>query len=112
MLGLSGILSAPWDTISTAAIVWGLVGPFGVVYIVIVARRMRVQIAYEPELEDWLLHVLLPVVAYVMLAASACAARSHPRESLFGVGAAALLLLVVGIHNAWDAVTYHLFLRK
>jgi hypothetical protein len=26
------------------------------------------------------------------------------REALFGVGAAALLLLFIGIHNAWDAV--------
>jgi hypothetical protein len=31
---------------------------------------------------------------------------------LFGVGAAALLLLFVGIHNAWDAVTYHVFVNR
>jgi hypothetical protein len=31
---------------------------------------------------------------------------------LFGVGGAALLLLLVGIHNAWDAVTYHVFTRR
>jgi hypothetical protein len=43
-----------------------------------------------------------------MLAVSAYAARSHLREALFGVGAA-VLLLFVGIHNAWDAVTYHVF---
>ena len=34
------------------------------------------------------------------------------REALFGVAAAALLLLFVGIHNAWDAVTYHVFVKK
>jgi len=34
------------------------------------------------------------------------------REALFGVGAAALLLLFIGIHNAWDAVFYHVFLSK
>jgi hypothetical protein len=28
---------------------------------------------------------------------------------MFAVAAAALLLLFVGIHNAWDAVTYHVF---
>jgi len=28
---------------------------------------------------------------------------------LFFVAAAALLLLFAGIHNAWDAVTYHIF---
>ena len=33
------------------------------------------------------------------------------REALFGAGAAALLLLFTGIHNAWDAVTYHVFVK-
>jgi hypothetical protein len=45
------------------------------------------------------------------LAVSAYAARSHLREALFGVGAAVLLLLFIGIHNAWDAVMYHVFVR-
>ena len=47
-----------------------------------------------------------------MLALSAFAAASHTREALFGVGAAALLLLFVGIHNAWDSVVYHVFINK
>lgn len=36
---------------------------------------------------------------------------SHLREALFGVAAAVLLLLFIGIHNAWDAVTYHVFVK-
>jgi hypothetical protein len=47
-----------------------------------------------------------------MLALSPFAAPSHTREALFGVGAAALLLLFIGIHNTWDAVTYHVFVNK
>jgi hypothetical protein len=54
-------------------------------------------------------HVLLPFVAYTTLAVTAFAVGSHLREALFGIGAAALLLLFIGIHNAWDAVTYHVF---
>ena len=73
---------------------------------------MRVQDAYQPEFEDWLFHVLLPIAAYIMLSVSAYAARSYMHEALFGVGAAALVLLFVGIHNAWDAVTYHVFVNK
>jgi hypothetical protein len=34
------------------------------------------------------------------------------REALFGVAAASLLLLFIGIHNAWDAVSYHVFFSK
>ena len=63
-------------------------------------------------LEDWLCHAVLPFAAYATLAASACAARKHPTECLFGVATAALLLLFIGIHNAWDAVTYHVFVKK
>ncbi len=46
------------------------------------------------------------------LALSVFAARPYLREVLFGVGAAALVLLLTGIHNAWDAVTYHVFVRR
>ncbi|MGB8633308.1 MAG: hypothetical protein WCD69_28700, partial [Xanthobacteraceae bacterium] len=38
--------------------------------------------------------------------------RPNVRESLFGVGAAALLLLFIGIHNAWDAIVYHVFFSR
>lgn len=69
-------------------------------YAVIVTRRMRVQAAYQPVFEDWLFHVLLPFAAYLMLAVSAYAARSHLHEALFGVGAAALLLLFIG--TSWQ----------
>jgi hypothetical protein len=31
---------------------------------------------------------------------------------LFGVAAAALSLLFIGIHNAWDAVTYHVLVHR
>jgi hypothetical protein len=34
------------------------------------------------------------------------------RPAMFALGAATLLLLFVGIHNAWDAVTYHVFINK
>ena len=109
---LSAILNAPWQAISTAAVLWGIVGLGGLVYAVITTRRMRVQTAYRPEFEDWLFHVLLPLAAYITLAGSAYAARFNVRAALFAVGAATLLLLFIGIHNAWDAVTYHVFVKK
>jgi hypothetical protein len=109
VLLLAGMLSAPWQEIGPAAILWGLLGLSGIVYAAVVVRRMRRQVAYKPVFEDWLFHVLLPFAAYATLAVAAFATRSHLHEALFGIGAAALLLLFVGIHNAWDAVTYHVF---
>lgn len=112
VLLLAAVISAPWHGIAAAAILWGVLGLVGVAYVVMVARRMRVQTAYSPLFEDRLFHVLLPFAAYATLAASAYAARSNVGRALFGVGAAALLLLFIGIHNAWDAVTYHVFVQK
>jgi len=87
-------------------------GLAGVAYVVIVARRIRTQSVYEPDFEDWLFHLLMPLAAYALLALSALAASSHADEVLFGVGAATLLLLFIGIHNAWDAVAYHVLVNK
>ena len=112
VLSLSAILSAPSDAISPVAVLWAFVGLGGVVYVVVVARRMRAQRAYQPVFEDWLFHILLPSSAYTVLAAAAYVALFDIRLALFLVGAAALLLLLVGIHNAWDTVTYQVFVRS
>jgi formate hydrogenlyase subunit 4 len=87
------------------------VGIGGVTYAVIVVRRMRRQTVYEPEFEDWLFHVALPVAAYALLVLAAFAAPFVTRKALFGVGGAVLLLLFLGIHNAWDAIAYHVFVK-
>jgi hypothetical protein len=107
VLLVSAIISAPWHATGAVGVVWGLAGINGIVYGFITARRMRLQTAYRPVFEDWLFHALLPLAAYAMLAVSAYVAQSHARPALFIVAAATLLLLFVGIHNAWDAVTYH-----
>jgi len=57
-------------------------------------------------LEDWLWHCVLPVIAYGALLVGGIVLTRRPEASLFVIGAAALLLLFIGIHNAWDAVTY------
>jgi len=112
VLLVSAIISAPWHGIAGAATLWRVVGLLGIVYVLIVVRRMRVQTAYSPQFEDRLFHLLLPLAAYATLAGSSFAARSNVGAALFAVGAATLLLLFIGIHNAWDAVTYHVFTSK
>src|SRR5262249_2155464 len=67
VLLLSGVLSAPWRDVANSAIVWGIVGACGVVYEVIVLRRMATQTAYHPQLEDWIFHVVVPSAAYIAL---------------------------------------------
>jgi len=108
---LSALLRVPWQSAGPIAAALGLEGFGGAVYTMIVVRRMRNQSAYKPELEDWLFHGVLPFAAYALLAVSSVGAAGHLRNSLFGAGAAALLLVFIGIHNAWDAVSYHVFVN-
>jgi len=110
VLALAAILGAPWDGIDAPRVLCGAVGLTGAAYAVIVTRRLRRQTAYQPEFEDWLFHVLPPFAAYVTLAVSAYAG-SRLHAALFGVGAA-VLLLIIGIRNAWDAVTNDVFFKK
>jgi hypothetical protein len=109
VLLLSAIVCAPWDGIGAVSIVWGLMSLCGMIYTVVVGRRMRAQTAYKPVFEDWLFHALLPLAAYAAMGVSACLAQLHERTALFIVAAASLVLLFIGIHNAWDIATYHAF---
>jgi hypothetical protein len=112
VLLLSAALSAPWRRVASVALVVGLIGLGGVIYAVIVTRRMRSQTAYQPEFEDWLFHCVMPFVAYAALSAAGFAVLAHANEAMFGVAAALLMLLFVGIHNAWDAAAYHVFVQR
>jgi hypothetical protein len=106
VLLISATMSAPWHALSSSAVVLGPCGVAGVIYGVIVVRHARRQTDYAPVLEDWLWHGAFPVVAYATVLTGALGLGRHPVSSLFVIAAGAVLLLFVGIHNAWDAVTY------
>ena len=103
---IAAILSAPWQALWNAALLLGLLGAGGMVYIVIVLRRTRRQTDYEPVLEDWLWHTILPMASYTAFVVGAILLPVHPAPALFAIAAGTLLLLFIGIHNAWDNVTY------
>jgi len=75
-------------------------------YVVIVLRRVRRQTDYQPVLEDWLWHTVLPLGSYTALLVAALLLPGHPVPALYLIAAATVLLLFIGIHNAWDNVTY------
>jgi len=112
VLMLSALLRVPWPGILPAAICLGVMGFGGIAYSIIVARRMRKQDVYQPEFEDWLFHTILPLIAYLILAVSSLTVLYHIGGSLLAVGATALLLLLIGIHNSWDAVGYNVFVLR
>jgi hypothetical protein len=103
---LSAVLSAPWHALSSVALTVGAVGLGGIVYTAIIIRRARTQMGYKPVFEDWLWHTALPLVSHVALVAAAIGLYRGSEGALFAIGAVSLLLLFIGIHNAWDTVVY------
>lgn len=106
VLVLSAILSAPWVRLKDPAHLVGLMALAGVVYVMIVTRRMLRQAGYKPVLEDWVFHMALPLLAYALLFVGAAGMSHDQGWALFLVGGVALLQLCIGIHNAWDTITY------
>lgn len=100
------ILSIPWEVLHPAGIATAICGALGVLYSGIVMRRALRQSEYRPVFEDWLWHTALPALAYAILLIGGLALGAGAAGALFWIGPAALLLVFVGIHNAWDTVTF------
>jgi hypothetical protein len=105
-LVISAIMSAPWPSLFAVSIALALCGLAGLTYGAIVIRRAHRQTAYQPVWEDWLWHAILPCSVYATFTVAAVIVPARTVLALFSVGGASLVLLLIGIHNAWDTVTY------
>jgi hypothetical protein len=103
---VSCLLSVPWPSLSIAGLGLAACGVAGVMYAVAVVRRARRQQAYRPVLEDWVWHAALPFLAYAVLLAAAVLLPRHSGPALSLVATVTLGLVFIGIHNAWDTITY------
>lgn len=109
---IAAILSAPWPALWNAGLLLGICGLAGVIYSIVIIRRARHQTDYQPVLEDWLWHTIFPVVSYAALVIAALVIPSHAMLAMFIIGAATVLFLFIGIHNAWDTIIYMTFTRS
>jgi hypothetical protein len=103
---VSAVLMAPWRSLVHASVVVALIGLCGVAYILRVMHRTRRLTFYTADLEDWTWYTILPFVAYGAILASAIALTAAPVQALFILAGGVVLLIFIGIRNAWDIVTY------
>jgi hypothetical protein len=103
---VSSTLSAPWPALLGVAFVIAACGLGGVLYAARVVWRATHQTGYKMVAEDWTWHVALPFVAYVAMFVAGLVLRRTPTASLFVIAGTTLLLVYIGIHNAWDTTTY------
>jgi hypothetical protein len=106
VLATAAVLSAPWQSVLAPAVILAVCGLGGIGYSGIVSARARRQQEYQPVLEDWIWHSILPIIAYATLFMGSIATGRGAGAGLFAIGATNLLLLFIGIHNAWDSVSY------
>jgi hypothetical protein len=106
VLLIAAIISAPWEELNHAAYVIGLFGLTGIMYTAIVTRRAGRTEHYQPVLEDWIFHIVLPFLSYTLMLVASLALSSFDTPALFAIATSSLILLAVGVHNAWDTVTF------
>jgi hypothetical protein len=102
----AALMSAPFRSLVPIAIILGISGAAGLFHVVRVARRTARLETYTPDVEDWTWHVALPFVAYATILIGALALHADAALALYAPAAAVTLLIFVGIHNAWDVVTF------
>jgi uncharacterized protein (TIGR02246 family) len=106
VLLVSAFVSMPHHSVDSLRITLLITGFFGLLYAIWVTIKAVRQKSYTPELEDWLFHSILPILAYAALFICSAMLGGPTHGSLFGVAGSALLLLFIGIHNAWDSAVW------
>jgi hypothetical protein len=104
-LAVSALLLVPHIAPAPLALVLALTGVGGLAYLLWV-RGHRYWREQKLDAEDWVFFIGLPFLSYVLFLAAAIAIW---RDSALGAPMLAfvtLLLLVIGIHNAWDLVIW------
>jgi len=106
-LWLSVLLSVPGLTVTRLAICLGITGVVGVMYCArVIGWMLQALVNYKPFLDDWIWNAFLPSSAYLCVLVVALILRAHTLLSLYLVAAVTVVLLFVGIHNAWDVVAW------
>ena len=109
---ISAILTAPWRALVYPSVSIGMAGFYGIVHLVRVmflSRRLmqRTQeTPYVPDLEDFIWYTILPLVAYCAVFAGGIALAMLPGVALFVLAGGVLLLIFIGIRDAWGVVTF------
>ncbi|MFI4868051.1 MAG: hypothetical protein ACHQDD_01705 [Steroidobacterales bacterium] len=106
-LWIAALLCIPGHTVASLATCMSVTGVILAAHGGITTWRMyRNRSVYRPMLEDWIWNALLPSLCYLALLTGGVLLVSHPLPALYTIGAVALTLLFIGIHNAWDLAVW------
>jgi hypothetical protein len=107
VLALAAFLSMPHQSILALSLGFAAIAAFGLIWSVVIVRNMpKPGSEYVPVAEDWIWNVVLPGLVYLLMLAMAFVLWHHVAGALYGIAAASLALLFIGIHNAWDIAVW------
>jgi hypothetical protein len=99
----SAILTAPTLTPFALAIILGIGGTAGAAYAVVVATRVWTM---NLDLADRACYAVIPILAYAAIALAAVFVSAAVVPSLNALAVAFVVILIVGMRNAWDMATF------
>jgi len=102
---VSALMTVPWQSLTQLGVCLAVGGVAGVIYSAGTVWHAH-KSAYNPDVEDWIWYAALPLLAHMALIVVSVLLWWNSNLSLYAVAADALLFLLIGIHNAWDSVTY------
>jgi hypothetical protein len=103
VLALAAYMSVPHQTILSLSLGLAICGIGTVIYTAVIANNVRrFATDYVPVVEDWVWHVILPTLDYATLLFAAFLIWFKLELVLYCIAASLMLLLFIGIHNAFD----------
>ncbi|MGC1372987.1 MAG: hypothetical protein WA824_12695 [Candidatus Sulfotelmatobacter sp.] len=103
---IAAIASCPWQSLTGPVVALAGCGVAGALYILNAMRHARRVMHYKLDLEDWIWYACVPLAVYLFLFAAAILLTRDSMLASFSIAAVSLALLLLGIRNAWDTVTF------
>lgn len=103
---VSAVMCAPWPFSTAPGIIVALVGIGGIAAVARATRRTRRLRNYVADAEDFFWYTVAPLAGYGVMLAGAARFVALGTDGPFEIAASVLLLIFIGIRNAWDVVTF------
>ena len=102
VLFLSLVLLAPWPSAWPPAVILGLHGLAGIAYATFVLRLLRKLDFVSLDTRDWMTYAGIPALANAGLLAGGIGLIAEKSFAPYATAGAVMLLLFIGILDAWD----------
>jgi hypothetical protein len=106
VMTIAALVTMPRRGLVSLSVLLGACALVGAVVTVVAVRRIMRFEQYKPVAEDWLSHGAAPGACYLALLLAAIALPTATEFALYLIASTTLVLLFVGIHNAWDVALY------